>query len=78
MNACARDCEQNGKSSRRVELVPPLLQFPLLLHFGAAPNPQFRRHALAAMFYVHGTAEYPPVILMTHVTQYLQVRVLES
>lgn len=47
--------------------------FPLLLHFGAAPNPQFRRHALAAMYYVHGTTEYPPAILMTHVTQYLQL-----
>ena len=54
------------------------LQFPLLIRFGSADHPDFRRHALKAMFFVHGEPSNPPAILLAHITPYLQVRFLES
>ncbi len=50
------------------------LQFPLLLKLAASANPVFRRHALKAMLYVHGDPENAPIILLTHVSKYLEVR----
>jgi hypothetical protein len=49
-------------------------QFPLLLHFGGAPHPDFRRHSLKAMLAVHGAVGNPPVVIVTNITPYLEVR----
>lgn len=51
-------------------------QFPTMLGFASSGNVVFRRLALKGMLCVHGPVEAPPMILLTNIRQYLEVRTL--